>query len=729
MGALTLSLPAANVADDLSRCVRKQANGISLFEAAVRGARCANCIAKIEAGVNTIVGIENARLNLSTGKLSVEWQGDAVDPRTVIQRVRALGYEAQPFNAALTRDADREEGRFLLRCLAVAGFGMVFVMGLTDAIWYGGQDLDAATRDILFRLAAVVSIPVTLYAGQPFFRSAYRSIAKRRTNMDVPIGAAIVLSLALSFYQAAYRGTQIYFDAAPMLAFVLLIGRYLDFMLRDRASGAAQHLVSMQSVLVRRLSAGGEIQTVAAQEVLPGDRILLTSGERTPVDGRIENDTIEADVSLVTGESLPVFVNRGDLLRAGSIILGKSAVLTASARADDSLMADLARLLEAGQQTRGLYVRLADRAARAYVPFVSGLAILIAISWLAAGAALSVAITNAITVLIITCPCALGLAVPAVQIIATSRLFDRGLLVKSGDALERLAEIDMAVFDKTGTLTAGKPELLNADAIPRTMLARAAEIARTSRHPLARALAAAAGDGPAANVREIPGCGLESERDGIVERLGSASWCGGESIGDTSELWFRSGDAPPLRFAFSDVMRSDALQMIGALKNRGIKVEMLSGDSVGPTAHLAAQTGISDWKSGADPKEKAARMEQLRAQGHRVLMVGDGLNDAGALALAHVSISAGSAADATQMAADIVLRGNSLMPLVEAIDIARKSRRLVFENFALALLYNLTAIPMAAFGLVTPLIASASMAGSSLFVMLNALRAARGSRP
>ncbi|HEY0105569.1 MAG TPA: HAD-IC family P-type ATPase, partial [Rhizomicrobium sp.] len=308
----------------------------------------------------------------------------------------------------------------------------------------------------------------------------------------MPISLAILLSLALSIYQTALHLQQTYFDAAVMFAFLLLIGRYLDFQLRDRSRGAAQHLVVLQSATARRLKPDGVVETVAARDLRVGDRLLLASGERVPADGTAEDDT-DADISLVTGESAPVTVRRGETLRAGAIVVGRPVVLTASATVDNSLVADLARLLEAGQQTRSLYVRLADRAARAYVPFVGIAALLVFVGWLALGAALPVAIANAICVLIITCPCALGLAVPAVQIVATGRLFGRGIFVKSGDALERLAEIDRAVFDKTGTLTFGEPQLRNAIDVPKAALQAAALLARASRHPLARAVAAAAG--------------------------------------------------------------------------------------------------------------------------------------------------------------------------------------------------------------------------------------------
>jgi Cu2+-exporting ATPase len=720
MAALTLSAIPGDDAGNLARHVRHR-DGRSRLELAVSGARCANCIAKIESGVRAIPGVIEGRLNLSTGKLAVEWREGSVAPQAVIDRVRALGYDAYPFEAAAVADDSAREGRFLLRCLAVAGFATVFVTGLTDAIWYGGQDLDEELRQSFFALAAIVAVPLTLYACQPFLASAWRSLAQRQTNMDVPIVAAILLSLGLSLYQTAIGGAHTYYDAGAMLVFLLLIGRYLDFRLRDRARGAARHLIAMQSALVRRIKSGGDVETVAAREIAAGDRVLLAAGERAPVDGILE-DSSEADISLVTGESAPVTVAKGETLRAGSIIVGRPVMLHASAEAANSLVADLARLLEAGQQARNLYVRLADRAARAYVPIVATLSFLVFLGWLASGATVSAALTTAITVLIVTCPCALGLAVPAVQIVATGRLFARGLFVKSGDALERLARIDTAVFDKTGTLTFGTPMLRNREELPAEALAAAARIARASRHPLARALTAAAGDGPvAAGVREVAGSGLEAGVDGTAQRLGSAQWCGAEA-GRGSELWFRDGAAAPVRFAFEDALRPDARAAVEAVQRRGIAVEMLSGDRRAPSEAMAKAAGIDHWKAEIGPAEKALHLRSLQAAGHRVLMVGDGLNDAGALALAHVSVAPGTAADASQLAADIVLRGESLMPLVEAIDVARQSRVLVLENFALATVYNAVAIPLAAAGYVTPVIAAALMASSSLLVTLNALR-------
>ena len=722
---------ALNVAEapfaDLSRYVRRDKSGAAQFEISVKGARCANCIGKIESGVKALPGVADARLNLSTGKLLASWRDNAVDPDVVLKRVRNLGYEAQPYEAPQVQGEAEREGRFLLRCLAVAGFGTIFVVGLTDAIWWGGSDLSASLRQTFFWLAATVAVPVTLYSGQPFFRSAWNVLRARSTNMDVPISAALLLSLGLSLYQTAAHRLHTYYDAATMLVFLLLIGRYLDFHLRDKAQGAAKHLLALQSQLSQRFAQDGKLEIVASRDIVPGDRLLLATGERFPVDAFLESACADLDVSLVTGESQPHMVGAGASIYAGSINVGPAVVARASARVENSLVADLTRLLDVGRQRRNVYVRLADRAAKIFVPVVLGLAALVLLAWLAIGAAFGTAATNAIAVLIITCPCALGLAVPAVQIVATSRLFARGILVKTGDALERLAEIDTVIFDKTGTLTEGKLRLANAHQIAPGLLQAAARLARASQHPLARALAVAAGPGPVSpNVRETSGAGLETVEDGIRMRLGSASWCGAISDGDSSELWFREGDAPPVRFAFHDNLRADVRGLVAALGARGLAVEMLTGDAPAVAREVALDIGISIWRAGVKPVDKAARLEALRADGRRVLMVGDGLNDSAALALAHVSIAPGSAADVSQLAADMVLKSEALLPILEAVCVARKARRLVLENFALAALYNVIAIPLAAFGLVTPLLAAAAMSSSSLLVSLNALRLTRG---
>ncbi len=706
--------------------VRRDRNGGARIELAVKGARCANCLARIERGLTELEGVSAVRLNLSTGKLAVHWDDTRATAPGIIRRVEELGYSARPYDPRAILDNEDAEGRLLLRCLAVAAFASANVMLLSISIWSGLGEMGVGTRTLFHWLSGLIAVPAALYASRPFFRSALKGLKAGRANMDVPISLAILFSLALSVYTTLLHQPRAYFDAAVMLPFLLLVGRYLDYLLRRKARGAARDLVAMQAVTARRIGADGTTQPVAAADIAAGDRLLLATGERAPVDGTLEDGQTEADLSLVTGESTPVRVLRGALLRAGAIITGKPAVLRAASRVEDSFVAELARLIETGQQQRNRYVRLADRAAAVYVPVVHTLAALVFLAWfvmLQAGFAVS--LERGISLLIITCPCALGLAVPAVQIVATGLLFRRGILVKTGDALERLAQIDLAIFDKTGTLTQGRPVLVNASEVGVATLEQAARLARASRHPLARAITEAAGTGMVANdAREVPGCGVEVIENGERVCLGRADWVGGpdRSESGSSELWYRRGGGPSTRFAFEDRAREDAGAAISALARRAIATRLLTGDRAAVAESVARTIGVTDWRAEIDPAQKLAIVEEARSEGHRVLMMGDGLNDAPALAAANVSIAPASAVDAAQAEADMVLLGEELTPVVAAIDVSRQARRRVLENFWFAAAYNVVAVPLAALGLVTPLVAAVAMASSSLIVTLNALR-------
>ncbi len=706
-------------------------DGKSRLELSVHGAHCGGCIAKIEGGVGSLTGVGAARLNLSTGKLTVSWRTGALAPMAITRKLNDLGYRAAPFDPkALARDAD-EEGKFLLRCLAVAGFAAANIMLLSVAVWAGHDgEMGPATRAMMHWVSAAIALPAAAFAGRPFFRSAYTALKAGRANMDVPISLAVILALSLSVFETLNHGRDAYFDAAVMLLFFLLIGRFLDHRLRMRSRAAAQDLLAMQATTASRLGANGQLEAVSATDIGVGDKLLLSPGDRAPVDGEIAEGASDIDVSLVTGESAPAHMTIGDKLHAGVLNISSRLIMRATATTDESLLADLTRLIETGEQGKSKYVRLADRAAALYVPLVHSLALATFLGWFfLSDAGLRVAVMNAVAVLIITCPCALGLAAPAVQVVATGRLFKEGVLVKSGDALERLAEVDAFIFDKTGTLTLGRLTLANQETIAPESLAKAAMLARASRHPLARAIVAAAGSGPLAkDVYETSGCGVEGLIDGARARFGRADWVGvatdpgQDEASQSSEAWFQLGDQPSVRFQFEDKIRTHASETIAALKDQHVNVEMLSGDRKAPARHIADLAGIDQWRANLSPMDKIARLKELQSQGVKIAMVGDGLNDAPALASAHASLSPGTAADASQAAADFVFQGASLSPVLTAYDVSQKARSRILENFAFAALYNVCAIPLAVFGFVTPLIAALAMSGSSIIVTLNALR-------
>jgi len=730
--SLATSAPAApdvGQAFALEPYVRDTAADRHTLDFMVEGVHCGGCVAKIERALAAEPDVINARVNLSTKRLALEWAGPAARGNTLAEVVAKLGFGLVPYDPARLDEAEKDEEKALLRAMAVAGFAAANVMLLSVSIWAGAvQDMDATTRALLHWFSALIALPAILYAGRPFFRSAWGALKALRTNMDVPISLAVLLAGAVSLHETVTGGAHAYFDSAVTLLFFLLVGRYLDRRARGRAREAGTRLLALRAKAVTVLDPDGRRRALPPEQIIPGMTVLVSAGERIGADGRIIAGASEIDQSLITGEALPQAVAVGDAVFAGTLNGSGALTIEVTDAGEDTLLAEIARLMDAAEQRRARYVALADRVARLYAPVVHGLALAAFLGWwLLAGLAWQPALLIAVAVLVITCPCALGLAVPAVQVIASGRLMRQGVLLKSATALERLAEVDTVVFDKTGTLTTGTPTLVPDPARDDATLRLAASIAAASRHPLARALARAAPDAPAAqDVAEEPGRGLSLQTEYGEVRLGSRIWCGVEETGDTGpELWLVRPGAPPVRFAFSEQLREDAEAVVTALKARGLAVELLSGDRPATVAAIAERLGIADWRAAQSPADKCARLAELADAGRRVMMVGDGLNDAPALAAAHVSLSPSSAADLSQTAADAVFQGARLAPVLETLATARRAGRLVRQNFALALGYNLVAIPVAVAGFVTPLIAALAMSASSIAVIGNALRLAR----
>ncbi len=698
---------------------------------AVDNIECAGCMSKIERAVGAIPGVESARLNLTSRRLAVEAEPDTVALPQLIAELETLGYAARPYAPDEAEAGALEQESRLIRALAVAGFGAANIMLLSVAVWSGGvQDMQAETRDLFHWISALIALPVVAYSGQPFFESAFSALRARRLNMDVPISLAVLLALVMSVIQTAGGGQEAYFDSAVMLLFFLLIGRVLEMRSRSRMRSLGQNLLALQKPTVTKLDTSGSTREIAASEIRVGDRILVAPGNRIGVDGIVVGGTSNLDDSLVTGESAPKTVRPGDRVYAGTLNLSGALTIQATTAQSGTLLAEIGDLLERATAQRGRYRRLADRAAALYAPLVHGLAAVTFIGWMVIGAGWQPSLLNAITVLIITCPCALGLAVPAVQAVATSALFRRGVLVNSGDALERLAEVDTVIFDKTGTLTDPNCTLQNTETISPTALTAAARLAHSSHHVLARALARLEPDAsPILGAQELAGAGVVAQEAGVEYRLGSRSHCDAGAAGDVGglprmELWFRKDDTAPVAFLFDQHLKSDAREVVDELRRLDLDVRVLSGDREAAVLEASEQLGISRWSAAADPKEKIERVGALRGSGHNVLMVGDGLNDAAALQAANVSAAPATALDITQSAADIIVIGDQLEPLLAALNTGRKARRLMLQNFALAGVYNAIAIPLAVAGLVTPLMAALFMSGSSIVVTLNALRAA-----
>lgn len=720
----TTACPACVVVPSAEALAAKRARAQSRLMLSLPTARDATSISDVERLLEAVPRVRSARVNLTLKRVSVDAEA-GISSDDLIGRLAAIGYPAHELDPGLLSSTENDKrGRDLLMRLGVAGFSMMNIMLLSVAVWSGAE---GPTRDLFHWISAMIALPTLAFAGQPFFASAWASVKARQLGMDFPISLALVLSASISLFETIKGGHHAYFDAAVSLCFFLLAGRYLDYRSRAAARSAAEELAALE--VPRALRLDGTMETmVAIADLRVGDLVRVRPGARMPVDGAVTEGASEIDRSLLTGETLPVQAVPGTSVSAGEVNLTGPLTVRVAAAGKDSSLHRMADLVAVAESARNRYTSLADRMARRYSPSVHVLALTSFLSWLwISGGDVRLAINIAAAVLIITCPCALALAVPAVVTSASGKLFRMGLLIKDGTALERLAEVDTVVFDKTGTLTLGTPRPLALEDQPPAALPVLSALAGASSHPLSVALAAALRDrgvqpAKVGDLREVPGYGVEGLWQGRRVRLGRAAWIGAEEVAEMATHLDLGQGAGPLTFRFADSLRPGARAAVDGLRAQGKHVMLLSGDSASAVEALARDLGIADWQAGTLPAEKANVVAGLSAAGRRVLMVGDGLNDTAALAGAHVSISPASALDAARVASDIVLLGQDLSPVADAARISVVARRRIKQNFALSLAYNLVAVPVALAGLATPLIAALAMSTSSLIVTLNAMR-------
>lgn len=697
---------------------------------------CAGCIKRIEDSLHSHPSVTQARVNFSSKRVAVEWEAAGAKPEDFIDRIKGLGFKVYPFAAEAELERNDKPGADLLKSLAVAGFAAANIMLLSVSVWSGAAE---STRVLFHWISALIALPAVVYAGRPFYRSAFAALKNRQLNMDVPISLAVILATGMSLAQTIFRSEDAYFDAAVMLLFFLLIGRSLDHMMREKARSTISHLLSLSAPGAMVIESDGQRKFRPTSEIHSGMQVFVAAGERIPVDGVILRGTSDLDRSIVTGEATPEPVSESDIVQAGIMNLTGPLELEVTASGENTFLAEMIRLMEAAEQGKADYVRLANTAARIYAPAVHIIAALTFTGWFFwTGGDAYTALLIAISVLIITCPCALGLAVPVVQTVASSRLFQNGIMLKDGAALEKLAGIDAVVFDKTGTLTLGQPKLVGELAsYDRDKLAVAAALARESLHPLSAALYAACsqkGIVPAdiSGIQEVPGNGLKGVFKGDEVRLGHLRWCGAEEAVTSEirenvdrgylELCFRKAGESPLLFYFEDQVKEDAHATVDRLRAAGLDLAVVSGDRPENVERLAATLGIEEAFSRQSPADKVDHIQSLETQGRQTLMVGDGINDAPALASAHVSMAPSSASDIGRTTADFVFLGDGLRPVAEALSVARSAVALVKQNFALAILYNLIALPIAILGGASPLVAAIAMSLSSIIVTLNSLR-------
>jgi P-type Cu2+ transporter len=701
------------------------------------GLHCAACSGLIEAALLAVPGVVAAEVNAAASRATVRWQPARTQASALLAAVRAAGYDALPDTAAAARTLRRAEQRQLLWRLFVAVFCAMQVMMLATPVYVA----DAGTlapdlEQLLHRSAWTLTLPVLLFSATPFFTSAFKALRSRRLGMDVPvalgIAVAFVASSGAAFDPGGVFGREVYFDSLTMFTSFLLAGRWLELRARHRAVDAIEQLALAPARLAWRLGADGQVEAVSAQRLLPGDRVRVPIGEAFPADGAIEQGLTRVDESLLSGESRPVHKRVGDDAVAGSVNLGAPVVQRVDRVGADTRYEQIAALMREALTRRPESVRVADRIAGPFLAAVLLLALGAALVWWQIDP--SRALWVAVSVLIVTCPCALSLAAPSALLAATSALARRGVLLRRVEALETLARVRHVMLDKTGTLTEAQPSLRSVRVIDdgghgvdtSALVARAAALAAWSAHPLSRALAAAHAATPAPpwhDVREVPGCGIEArDAQGGVWRLGSAHWLG---AGEGAGLCFGRTAGPLLAFDFDETLADGTAPAVQALQRSGASVTLLSGDTPERVQRLADRLDIASVIAAATPERKLAALGEHQARGEVVAMVGDGVNDAPVLAQADVSFAVAHGAQIARGSADAVLLSGRIGEVANAVQLARRTVRVMRQNLAWAALYNAACVPLALTGYLPPWAAGLGMAASSVFVVLNAMRLSR----
>ncbi|SDD17179.1 heavy metal translocating P-type ATPase [Aquimonas voraii] len=692
----------------------------------VDGMRCAACSWLIDRALGSLDGVEDVQSNAISGRVRLRWRPARLRLSSALERLAGLGYAAHLSPGEGLERARAAERRQLLLRLGVAGLGSLQAMMFAEALYLDfANQMAPATRDFFRWITFAVSAPVVFYAGWPFLAGMVKELRQRRLGMDTLIGSSVLLAYFASLVETLRGGAHVWFDAAVMFVFFLLVARYLERMARQRANAAVDALAQARPALAWRLDASDEAVQVPVAALAVGDRVRVPVGEALPADGVLDMPAAEVDEALLSGESTPVTKRAGDEVYAGSVARLQPLRLRITRTGQDTRLSHLTQLVERAQNARPRVAQIADRVAGHFVAALMVSAALTFAVWWQFNPERAFEVMLA--VLVVSCPCALSLAIPAALATAGNTLTKLGALPLRGDALSDLADVDTVLLDKTGTLTTGSPQIarvealaeLDAEAVTRI----AAALERDAGHPLARAFAGIAA--PRAEAIEVSaGAGVAGEVEGRRWRIGHAGFAAGLDH-DLPGIWLGDGARAIARFELVDAPRSDAHEAIAALRTQGLRVEVLSGDAPEAVEATARTLGIERWSARATPESKLARLRELQAQGHRVLMLGDGINDAPVLGGADVSFALACGAPMAHRAADIVLSGERLMRLPQVVQLARRTRRMIRENLAWALVYNAIALPFAAAGWVTPWIAALGMAGSSLLVTLNALRLGR----
>jgi P-type Cu2+ transporter len=715
----------------------------------IDGMRCANCARKVQRALEVLPGVQRVDVNLVNSRASIDWRSTEIALPRVLEAIASAGFTPVPLVGERAAAARRAEQRLALKRIGLAGLATMQLMMYAAALYIGVfAGSDAQYGEIFRWTCLIIATPVLWYSGAPILRGAVRDLRAGMLGMDVTVGLALVLAFAASAFNTIRGVGEVYFDSVTMFIFLLLLGRYVELRARHQSADVTEALARVLPARVQRLDQDGNTQSVLLSDVREGDRIAVGTGQMVPVDGTLIGIAALLDEALITGESVPRERRGGEALPGGAINLGAGIVLRVSRRPGDSTLQSIVRLIERAQSERPRLGLAAERMASWFVVRILILTALVGAGWMLFDPAR--AFPAMLAVLVATCPCALSLATPVVAATATALLARRGVLVVRADAVEALGQVDTVLLDKTGTLTRGTARLQDVQVLRQGFardqaIAIAAALEAQSVHPLAAALRGAAAvnaaNTSATAVQEVAGAGVEGTIDGVRWRLGrpafvaalaaavaantAASVAAGRQAAD-DEPRIVLGDARGIVAAFSvaDELRADAASAVRALRDVGLEPRIASGDRAAAVAVVAQQLSVADAQGGLRPDQKLARVKALQAEGRRVLMIGDGINDGPVLAAADVSVAMGQGSGIAQAAADLLLLRDSLAALPDAVRLARRARAIMRQNLAWAIAYNLAVLPLAALGFMPPWLAALGMSLSSLFVVLNGRRVA-----
>jgi Cu2+-exporting ATPase len=715
--------------DDMLAAFSERQGDLAEASIYVGGMYCAACSWLIDSTLKSVPGIENADINPVTHRLRAMWDPAAIGLGGILGALASLGYKPQPLAPDSTERPEQDEQRSALKRLLVASLGMMQVMMFAVGLYSGEfQGIDAKMERFLRLVSFLVTTPVVFYSARPFFAGALRGLRARRPGMDVPVSLAIGSAYVASVYATFTNGPAVWYDSVTMFVFFLTVARYLEMRARHRSIDRSTALSSLLPTTAMRVD-GEERNSVPVSHLAAGDHVLVRAGDAFPADGAIVDGITSADESMLTGESAPRQKASGDPVMAGSVNVDGVVTMRVDKTGVDTTLGTIGRLSERARYARPAFVQLADRVASYIVVAILLIAAVVASVWYVLDSERAFVIT--LSVLVVTCPCALALATPAAFAAAGSRLADLHLLVTNGNAVEILSRATHMVFDKTGTLTRGVPEVTTTTVCDdnfseQDCLEIAAALEINSMHPIARAFTKFDSDRRAQEVSITVGAGIAGIVDGRQWRLGSHEHVTGvQAAGENSaqtRVFLGHDDAITAVFELDDALREDAVNSLNSLKMFGLSVSLVSGDSEAPVARIAAELGIDNARFNCSPGEKLATIRALQDAGETVVMVGDGINDAPVLAGADVSIAPSHAASLAQSSADVLMLGDTLQPLTRLVAASKHTMRIVRQNLGWAILYNLSAVPLAAMGFVPPWLAAIGMSTSSLVVVMNALR-------